>query len=66
MRQTYYKLRYRFGRTQLDSQITGLKWKLDSICLDIVLILMKDRCTVCVERTIDLKIILDAPDGTPW
>jgi len=33
--------------------------------LDIVLILMQDRCTVCVERTTGSKIILDALDGTP-
>ena len=33
--------------------------------LDIVLILMPDRCMVCVERTIGLEIVLDAPDGTP-
>ena len=33
--------------------------------LDIVLILTQDRFTVCVERTIGLEIILDAPDGTP-
>ena len=32
---------------------------------DIVLILMQDRCTVCVERTIGSEIIFDAPDGTP-
>ena len=30
--------------------------------LDIELILTQDRCTVCVERTIGSKIILDAPD----
>ena len=29
---------------------------------DIVLILMQDRCMVCVERTIGSNIILDAPD----
>jgi hypothetical protein len=44
----------------------GLKWKLDSIRLEIVLILTQDRCTVCAERTIVLEIILDTPDGTPW
>ena len=33
--------------------------------LDIVLILTKDRCAVCTERTIGLEIILDAPNGTP-
>ena len=27
--------------------------------------LSEDRCTVCVERIIGSKIILDAPDGTP-
>jgi hypothetical protein len=25
--------------------------KLDSVCLDIVLILTQDRCTICAERT---------------
>ena len=33
--------------------------------MEIVLILMQDRCTVCMEHTICLKINLDAPDGTP-
>ena len=33
--------------------------------LDIKLILTQDSCMVCVERTIGLEIILDAPDGTP-
>jgi hypothetical protein len=32
--------------------------------LEIVLILMQDRCTVCVERTMGSEILLDAPDGT--
>jgi hypothetical protein len=31
----------------------------DSANLDV------DRCTVCVECTISLEIVLDAPDGTP-
>jgi hypothetical protein len=38
---------------------------LASVHLDIVLILMQDRCMVCAERTIGSEIILDAPDGTP-
>jgi hypothetical protein len=29
-----------------------------------VLILMQDRCTVCVECTFGSKIVFDAPDGT--
>ena len=41
-----------------------LKWKLGSVCLEIVLILMQDRCTVCMEHIICLEINLDTPDGT--
>ena len=33
--------------------------------LEIVLILTQDKCTVCAERTIFSKIVLDTPDGTP-
>ena len=40
-------------------------WNLVSIRLEIVLVLVQDRCTVCAERTIGLEIVLDAPDGTP-
>jgi hypothetical protein len=36
------------------------------VYLGIVLTLMRDWCTVCVERTIDIEIVLDAPNGTPW
>jgi hypothetical protein len=42
-----------------------LKWKLDLVRLEIVLILIQDSCMVCIERTIGLEIILDAADGTP-
>jgi hypothetical protein len=38
---------------------------LDSVRLEIVLHLMLDWCTVCVERTVGSDIVLDAPDGTP-
>ena len=34
------------------------------VCLEIVLVLTQDRCTVCAERTIGSEIVLDAPDGT--
>jgi hypothetical protein len=34
-------------------------------CLDIVLILMQDRCAVFVKRTIASEIVLNASDGTP-
>jgi hypothetical protein len=39
-----------------------LKWKLDFVCLEIVLILTQDRCQVCAERTTSSEIVLDAPD----
>jgi hypothetical protein len=42
-----------------------LKWKLDSVCLVLVLLLMQDWCTVCVERNLGSKIELEAIDGTP-
>ena len=45
--------------------MTRIKWKLVSVLSEIVLILMEDRCTVCVERTIGSEIILEAPEGTP-
>jgi hypothetical protein len=35
------------------------------VCLEIVLIFIQDRYTVCAERTIGSKIILDTPEGTP-
>jgi hypothetical protein len=43
--------------------VTRLKWKLDSVSLEIVLILMQDGCMVCVERTAGTGIVLDTPDG---
>jgi hypothetical protein len=35
------------------------------VCSGIVLSLMRDWCTICVERTIGSEIVLDALDGTP-
>ena len=36
-----------------------------SVHLGIVLVLIKDRCTICPKCIIGLDIVLDAPDGTP-
>ena len=36
-----------------------------SVRLEMVLVLVQERCTVCAERTIGSEIVLDAPDGTP-
>jgi hypothetical protein len=36
------------------------------VCLEMVLVSVQDRCTVCTKRTIGLEIVLDEADGTPW
>ena len=36
-----------------------------SVRLEMELVLVQDRCTVCAKRTIASDIVLDAPDGTP-
>ena len=60
MRQTYHRLINRFGRIRWYSKVTRLKWKLNSVYLEIVLILMQDRYTVCAERTIGTEVVLGA------
>ena len=35
-----------------------------SVRLEMELVLMEDRCTVCAKRTIGSDIVLDAHDGT--
>jgi hypothetical protein len=42
-----------------------LKWKLVLVRLEIVLILMQDRCIVYAKCVIGSKIILDSPNETP-
>ena len=41
------------------------QWKLNLVHLEIVLILMQDRCMLYSEPTISLEVILDTPDRTP-
>ena len=36
-----------------------------SVRLEMVLVLVQDRCTFCAGRTMGSEIILDAPNGTP-
>ena len=43
--------------------MTRLKWNLVSVRLDIVLVLVQDRCTVCAKHTIGSEIIFDRTDG---
>jgi len=59
LHQTYHRLRNRVGHTQWYFKVMRLKWKLDSVYLEIVLILTQDRCTVCAERTIGMEVVLD-------
>ena len=65
LRLMHHSLRNHFGRTIWYSWVKRLKWKLGSVSLEIVLILLQGRCMVCMEHTICLEISLDAPDGTP-
>ena len=65
LRRTYHRLRNHFGCTRWNSKVTWVMWNLISICLEKVLVLVQDRCTVCVVRTMGSEIVLDAPDGTP-
>ena len=37
-----------------------------SVHLEMLLVLVQDRCTVCAKRTIGSDIVFDAPDGTLW
>jgi hypothetical protein len=45
--------------------VTWVVWNLVLVRLEILLVLVQDRCTVCTEHTIGIEIILDALDGTP-
>ena len=42
-----------------------LKWKLDLVDLETVLILTQARCMVYAKPTICLEVILDTPVRTP-
>jgi hypothetical protein len=65
MRRTYHRLGNHFGWTQWYCYVMWMKWKLIWVHLEKVLILAKDRCTVCAKCTTCKEIFLGAPDGTP-
>ena len=44
---------------------TWVMWNLVSVRLATVLVSAQDRRTVYAKRTIELEIVLDAPNGTP-
>ena len=43
--------------------MTLVLWKLVSVRLEIVLVLVQDRCPVCAKRTIGYDIVINAPMG---
>jgi hypothetical protein len=63
--QTYHRFRNHFGRNQWYSYVTWVKSKLVLVHLEIVLISMQDRCTVCDECTTGMEINVGTTDGTP-
>jgi hypothetical protein len=65
LHRTYHRHRNRFVRTRWFCLVTWLKWKLSSVHLEIVLLLMHDWCTVLRQTYRWLGIVLEAPDGTP-
>jgi hypothetical protein len=64
LRRTYHRLKNNFGRSRWNSLVMWVMWNLISVCLETVLPLVQDRCTVCIEHSTGSKIILDTPDGT--
>jgi hypothetical protein len=45
--------------------VTWVVWNLVLVCLETMLVLVQDRCSVYTEHTIGIEIVLDALDGTP-
>jgi hypothetical protein len=45
--------------------VTWVMRNLASVCLEIVLVSVQDRCTVYAKHTIVSETILDTADGTP-
>jgi hypothetical protein len=45
--------------------VTWVMWNLFLVRLEIVLVSVQDRCTVCTEHTIGIEIVLDTLDGIP-
>ena len=62
---TYHRLRNHSGCTRWNAKVTWVMWKHVSIRLEIVLVSVQVRCTVCAKRTIGTTFVLDVPDGTP-
>ena len=61
LRRTYHRLGNRFGRTRCNTEVTLVFWKLVSVRLEIVLVSVQGRCTVCAKRTLGLDIVFNTP-----
>jgi hypothetical protein len=61
----HHSVKNHCGRTRWNSLVTWVMSNLISVRLEMVLVLVQDRCAVCAERTVGSEIVLDAPDGTP-
>jgi hypothetical protein len=48
---TYHSLRNHFGRTRWNSKVTWVMWNLVLDHLEIVLLLVQDRGTICAKHT---------------
>ena len=64
LRRTYHRLR---NCLHAPDELLGDVGHVESrsVRLEMVFVLVQDRCTVCAKRTIGSDIVLDAPDGTP-
>jgi hypothetical protein len=45
--------------------VTWVMWNLILVHLEIMLVSLQDRCTLCAKHTVGSEIVLDAPDSTP-
>jgi hypothetical protein len=62
--QTYRRLGNSFKSTRWNYLVTWVMWNLVSICFETLLAFVQDWCTVCVERIIGSKKVLEALDET--
>jgi hypothetical protein len=62
--QMYHRLRNRFGCTQWYSKVMSSSESLVLVHVEIRVILMQDRCIVCVKHAIGTDIVMDSLDGT--
>jgi hypothetical protein len=53
-----------FWSTRQNFKVTWVMWNLILVHLEIVLVLVQDRCSVCAKHTVGSEIVLDAPDSS--